>query len=109
MNETTTPAADAPVQVGAIFRASWGYEQTNIDYFEVTAVTAKTVQLRPIGQKAVKATSDMSEYVAPVPGDYTGPAFRRTLARYTRVFVAVDRRHNAYLWDGTPDHQTHWA
>ena len=39
----------AGVHVGDLFYASWGYEQTNIDYFQVVALKgAHTAQLRKI-------------------------------------------------------------
>ncbi|MDL2219875.1 hypothetical protein LJC04_06065 [Ruminococcaceae bacterium OttesenSCG-928-O06] len=36
------------VKVGDIFYSNWGYEQTNIDFFEVVATTAKMVAVKPI-------------------------------------------------------------
>lgn len=36
------------IKVGDIFYHSWGYEQTNIDFYQVIAVTAKTVSIREI-------------------------------------------------------------
>jgi len=37
------------VVVGDVFRCSWGYDQTNIDYYEVIAVTGKTATICRIG------------------------------------------------------------
>ena len=92
-----------------IYRASWGYDQTNIDYYEVVSRTAKTVQLRPIAKRLVRATGDMSELVEPIPGKYIGSAFRRKVHTEHRDAVQIDSVSAAYPWDGTPDHQTHWA
>lgn len=52
---TTTPA---PVKVGDIFYTSWGYDQTNVDWFQVVDVSAtgKTVTLVEIG--AIAEDSD---------------------------------------------------
>ena len=36
---------------GDILVSSWGYEQTNVDFYEVVKVTAKTVTLIPIERK----------------------------------------------------------
>ena len=36
---------------GDVFVSSWGYEQTNVDFYEVVKVTAKTVMLIPIERK----------------------------------------------------------
>ena len=36
---------------GDIFVSSWGYDQTNVDFYEVVKVAAKTVTLIPIERK----------------------------------------------------------
>lgn len=57
----------ADVEIGHIVYASWGYDQTNIDFYKVVRKTEKMVELREIGQKYVEATSSMSEYVVADP------------------------------------------
>jgi hypothetical protein len=37
------------VVVGDVFRCSWGYDQTNIDYYEVISVTGKSATICRIG------------------------------------------------------------
>jgi hypothetical protein len=64
------------MDVGDVLRASWGYDQTNIDYWEVTAlVGTKMVEVRPIAQRVIE-DGFMSGKCAPRPGEYTGPATR---------------------------------
>ena len=36
------------IKIGDIFYNSWGYDQTNIDFYQVVATTAKTITLRAI-------------------------------------------------------------
>jgi hypothetical protein len=36
------------IQIGDIFCASWGYDQTNVDFYEVVRKTAKMIELREI-------------------------------------------------------------
>lgn len=36
------------IKIGDIFYHSWGWEQTNIDYYQVVAVTKKTISLKRI-------------------------------------------------------------
>jgi hypothetical protein len=36
------------IKAGDIFYNSWGYEQTNIDFYQVVSTTAKTITLRKI-------------------------------------------------------------
>lgn len=37
-------------QIGDIYRCSWGYDQTNVDYYQVTRVTDKSVWIREVCQ-----------------------------------------------------------
>lgn len=39
-----------PLTVGTVLYSSWGYDQTNIDFYEVVKATAKTVTIRGIKQ-----------------------------------------------------------
>lgn len=60
-----------PWKVGDLFVNSWGYEQTNIDFYEVAAMTQKTVTLRRIASETVPGNDAfMSRDVRPVPGGF---------------------------------------
>jgi hypothetical protein len=51
-----------------VLEASWGYDQTNVDYFKVERRTAASVWIVKIGQKHVPGTEGfMSERVVPDP------------------------------------------
>jgi hypothetical protein len=62
----------AEIKVGDILVYSWGYEQTNIDYFQVVekSPSGATVKVREIASKTVESTGPMSARVAPVPGAF---------------------------------------
>lgn len=53
-------------QVGAIWHTSWGYDQTNVEFFEVVRESESSVWLRRITSAA-----DGDSRVVPVPGQYT--------------------------------------
>ena len=64
------------VEVGNVFCCSWGYDQTNIDYYEVVALNGQTqATVRPIA-----ALAEPDEWLqgdcTPRPGHYTGEPFR---------------------------------
>lgn len=44
------------IQVGTILHYSWGYEQTNCEFFLVTARSGMTVTLQPIGSRIVEGS-----------------------------------------------------
>ena len=55
---------------GDILVSSWGYEQTNIDFYKVVGVTPKSVKIVKLGQKVIKSGDDfLSEYVIPNHND----------------------------------------
>lgn len=88
-NDTITPAR---VKVGDIFRHSWGYDQTNVDYFQAVRVTAQSVVLRPIGQEQVPGTGSgngMSCKVRPLPGKFiSGDVLTRRIKFTSGTFGA---------------------
>ncbi len=54
-----TPTAEdyEKVQVGSIFCWSWGWEQTNLDFFQVIEKKAKSVIVREIAQETVEGST----------------------------------------------------
>lgn len=54
------------ILAGAILASSWGYEQTNVDFYVVVkgGAVGKMIQIRKI-QKSYQATGDMTGKVLP--------------------------------------------
>lgn len=69
------------LKVGDILKNSWGYDQTNIDYYEVTRVISPhTVEIREIGQDR-KETGFMQGRCVPQSGAFIGePMIKRASA-----------------------------
>jgi predicted RNA-binding Zn-ribbon protein involved in translation (DUF1610 family) len=88
---------------GDILYASWGYDQTNVDFYQVTEVGAKSVKIREIGQKVVGGSVG-SDLVVPVPNHFTGPEQMKIVS--TGNSVRIKSYSSAYRWDGKPQHQT---
>ena len=56
------------IKVGTLLHYSWGYDQTQCEYFQVVARTARTATIREIGSESVPGSDGfMSEYRRPVP------------------------------------------
>lgn len=65
------------VAVGDILSAVWGYDQTNIDYFEIVGLIGKSmVEIRAIGAES-EETDWMQGKSVPVPGKYIGEVMRK--------------------------------
>jgi hypothetical protein len=101
--------ANAPhkFQEGHILRSSWGYDQTNIDSYQVTAVLGPhMIEIRPIASQNVSSDGpSMTGKCVPAPDAFTGAAMRKRVS-YGGVSVGCAR---ASLWDGRIDNWTAYA
>lgn len=94
------------LEVGHILYSSWGYDQTNIDWYQVTKVVGKnTVEIRPIAEVR-HATGDMTGNCTPIADKFTGPAMRK---RVSHGSVKIASYASAYVWDGRPKNWTAYA
>lgn len=74
-------------KVGALLVNSWGYEQTNVDYYQVVArsKSGATVTLRQIEARIFSQPTErqgMSRVVTPSPGVFVGEAFKKRIGAY---------------------------
>jgi hypothetical protein len=63
------------IDPGAIFCYSWGYDQTNIEYWQVVARSGQMVTLREIGREVVPGSEyghGMAESVRPAADSFVG-------------------------------------
>jgi hypothetical protein len=66
---------------GAIVYESWGYEQTNVDFYQVVKVSLSSVWLQPIGSR-IRETGFMSGQAEPNRGEKTGAVMVRKFGKY---------------------------
>ena len=84
------------VQVGDIFRASWGYDQTNIDYYECTRVIGAMIEICEIGQMS-EENGFMSGECVPSPGHYIGKPMKKKVSMWNdEPSVRIASYCNAY-------------
>lgn len=96
-------------KAGEILVSSWGYDQTNVEFYEVTATTERTVTLRPIAQASVDDPGEapMTGKTTARPGEFIGEpeTFRPTSAGGFKL--------NSYKWarrwDGKPAYFSTYA
>jgi len=94
------------IQVGDIFVASFGYNQTNIDYYQVVKVGAKSIAIRKVANKVVREVRG-ADYVVPVKGKFVGKALRKFPKVYRdEPYLNIASYASAYPWDGKPKSQT---
>jgi hypothetical protein len=99
----------AKLGIGDILVASWGYDQTNIDYYEVVEVPSKCFVVIKQVKNTVESSEIGADYVVPTPGDYTGPAMRKQV-QYSNEGLPRLKIYSwgvyARLWTGGARYQT---
>lgn len=103
------------LKVGDVLRSSWGYDQTNIDFYQVTAlIGSQTIEYRPISQESMQ-TEYMQGECVPCIGDFTGPAKRARVSTYgERDSITADGHHASKMHPtivgGVPVYRaSHWT
>lgn len=78
-----TLAKGNPYKIGDLLSNSWGYDQTNVDFYQVVAVTERSVTIREIAGDRVEGTEGfMSCQVRPVRDSFCGEPKRINLQVY---------------------------
>ena len=87
------------LQVGHILKSSWGYDQTNVDFYQVTGLIGSTmVELRKVAAVS-KETASMQGTCVPDVDTFTGDPIRR---RADGDGVRIDDVRWASLWNARP-------
>jgi len=93
------------LKVGNILYTSWGYDQTNVDFYQVVEVVGKcTVVVREVAHKTINGSGGPSESVVAVKDSFIGePMTKRSNSTNC---VRIASYASASPWDGQPKHQT---
>jgi hypothetical protein len=98
-------------KIGDILYSSWGYDQTNIDFFKIKKFVGKTmIELVPIESKMVECDSPYEDRVVPYPAK-EGKPFRRKIKficsyLLSQPYVSINSYSSAHIWEGKPLAQT---
>ena len=115
---TKTVENELGVKVGDIFSYSWGYEQTNINYFQVVGLKGKTqVIIREIAYKTTETTGFESYKVAPckdkflskshfIENNDIGVAKKTQGLKNGTIYIKIESFGFCSLWDGKDDIMT---
>lgn len=100
-----------PAKVGDILYSSWGYEQTNIDFYQVTEVKGKSIRIRLIGKKETESTGWLQGKVVAVKDRFIGEKeyLKRVRPSGDGYAVNLNDYSSAWLWDGHPCQYTAYA
>jgi len=98
------------IKIGDILVCSWGYEQTNIDFYQIIKLTDKTVTVRQIKSRILEQDSGFGGTVEPIKDMFAGEPFRRKIKSHSNnICIKITDFSSASLWDGKPEHFTSYA
>lgn len=105
-------------KVGDYLYSTWGYEQTNVNFYRVVGVTAKCVKIVPVKSKVCKQSAGMSHYVTATDERDSLCVFdaKDSVKRVgymvkqvrTDGSISLSSYARAYRWHGEPVLETFW-
>ena len=96
----------ANVKEGDIYVASWGWEQTNVDAYQVVAKKGATVTLREIALCSVEGSEQfMADRVKPVKDVFIGAEFKK---RITGRSINISSCETAFPMGDREDFYRSW-
>lgn len=123
---TTIEKVKVTPKVGDILYSSWGYDQTNIDFYKVVKVSGFSVWIQELGKKIVEITGWAHERVVPTDSSTyetrnfetnetetrTYPISRHKIQYPTwqtekEYYVKLNSFSSASPWDGKPKDASH--
>ena len=100
------------MKAGDILESSWGYDQTNIDFYQVTRVSGTRAYMRKIGKKYVQGEERMCEdAVMPDRGNFCGGEFFKRICVFlygneASEYVNISSYSTARPWNGQVRYET---
>ncbi len=106
----------APIVVGTIFVSSWGWEQTNVSFYQVQAVRGGFVIVRELQTKRDPSkmyfAQQMCDYVIAEAGDFlenTVSIRKKVTFTNGKAMLRMKSYERAYVWDGEPKYRSWYA
>jgi hypothetical protein len=97
-----------PYSVGDLLYTSWGYDQTNVDFYQVVEVKPRSVKLCKVAED-VTATDWMSGTKTPRPNEFVGQPFT-VVFQFDRHGAYLPGKYSSYSpWHGRPVHWSSYA
>ena len=91
-------SANHGVKVGDVFRSSWGYDQTNIDYYQVLSVSNKTATFCKIAQLS-ENDGFLQGNCVPATNQFIGKPFKKLIQKSSTEssdYIKIYSFANAY-------------
>jgi hypothetical protein len=96
------------IKPGDILHTSWGYDQTNVEFFQVLTVSNNTITLREIYHNH-KETGYMQGQTSPVKDKFVEAEPILTKRVGLGEYVRIDDVRSAWIHDGKPCYTSSYA
>lgn len=94
------------MKIGDFLVASWGYDQTNIDFYKIVGITPSGKSVK-IQKWSSAVAEDHGSAVRVVPGDApSDPDAPIKTKRVRGDCVTINSYASAWLWNGKAQYQT---
>lgn len=92
---------------GSILYSSWGYDQTNVDFYQVVRLVGKTMCEVVKIESRIESSDGYSDNVVPYPAAKGTKTYKRKIKYWSSMpSINISSFQFAKLWDGNPKHQT---
>ena len=113
VNAKRKKLAKHPYKVGDILHGSWGYDQTQCDYFQVVKVVGKSIKIREICSEVTEYTQSMACNQIAVKDSFVNEkVFRKIPQCYITQrsepswYVKSPIFGSLSMWDGSPKYRS---
>ena len=98
------------VKIGDIFNATWGYDQTNQDFYQVVSLNGRRATLRELGREITSSAGFMSNHVVPIKDSFKNEPLTK-LVQFSdgKPYFKIESFAYARLWDGKEQYESHYA
>ena len=112
--QNVIPAVSTNYEVGAILYDSWGFEQTNIDFYCIVKVSGEFVTVLPMTKICGEMTFGLTRENTPGEIDFSAKPIRKKLKSFNGEISGFSLRNYTgggwcNLWNGKPKTSSHYA
>lgn len=105
-----TPEKLSSLNIGDIFVSSWGYEQTNVDFYQIIEIKKSQASIKKLSKSISEALGSMSGYVTAIKDHFLNDEIinKRILFDGNNPYFKFDHT-TASRWDGREQYQSWYA
>ena len=98
----------ASIKEGDIFVDSWGYDQTNVDYYVVTKKLKASIKIKQVGKNVEYGEYGSNKVTPNKDSHYVGrDGIGEEMTKIPQDgYIKINGYRHAVLWDGVPNHET---